>query len=222
MVPDCFLSSILCPSALLFSPLMFSFWQHWPWFSSIKFHFFRIQRLQVLFFWKCFSIGLHGFLPPFFEVHQCCSNSSIKSSTASLSSSSLKALEVSILFFPLQPKFPKFSHTHTHTHRRDNNIRALLLRINLTQFLCLQKKIVNSELSFFRSFLCFSIDNLYILFTQWHFVFFTNILNICQDYYFVTAFCEFPCLLCLFFQVKFIILLIFLYIIVLCWPVLNF
>ena len=36
-------------------------------------------------------------------------------------------------------------HTHTKTHtnkilRRDNNVRALLLRINLSQFLCLQIK----------------------------------------------------------------------------------
>jgi len=48
-------------------------------------------------------------MAPLFELHQCCSNNTIKSPTPSLSSSSLKALEVSILFFPLQPKFPNFS-----------------------------------------------------------------------------------------------------------------
>ena len=52
-----------------------------------------------------------------------------------------------------------------------------------------------------------NFGSLILLYTlrQCHFVFFTNILNISQDYYFVTALCELRCLIFLFYQVKFII-----------------
>ena len=93
MVPDYFLSSILCHSTLLFSPLVPCFWQHWPCFSSSKFHFFPIQKLcNCCSSGNALPLGLHGLLPPLFELHQCCSNHTMKPSTPSLSSSSLKTL----------------------------------------------------------------------------------------------------------------------------------
>ena len=101
-------------------------------------------------------------MAPLFELHQCCSNNTIKSPTPSLSSSSLKALEVSILFFPLQPKFPKFSQKKKKKEKwkREEIITSGLCFLELTwvSFCACKSKIVNSELNSFRSFLCFSFD----------------------------------------------------------------
>ena len=64
------LSSILCHSTLLFSSLVHCFWQHWPCFSSSKFHFFPIQRLgNCCFSGNALPLDLHGLLLLLFEVH---------------------------------------------------------------------------------------------------------------------------------------------------------
>jgi len=63
--------SVLCRSTPLFSPLVHC-WQHWPCFSSSKFHFFPIQRLCNCCSGNALPLGLHGLLPPLFDLHQCC------------------------------------------------------------------------------------------------------------------------------------------------------
>lgn len=79
MVPDCsslpfsVFYSTLFPTNVLFLTTLALVFPH------IKFHFFPIPRLQVLFFWKCSSRRPAWLLPPLFELHQCCSNNTIKS-----------------------------------------------------------------------------------------------------------------------------------------------
>lgn len=111
-------------------------------------------------------------------------------------------------FLPLSNlvKFPSFSQK---AGKRESS-RALHLPYELAWVnfcACNQKKIniVNWVLS--GAFSVFLLIPLYFL-KQCHFVLFTNILNICQDYYFVIALVNsLVYFACLFFQMKFIILL---------------
>ena len=61
--------------------------------SLSKFHFFPIQRLSKFSSsGNALPLGHHGLLHPLFELHQCCSNHTMKSSRPSFSFSSLKTL----------------------------------------------------------------------------------------------------------------------------------
>ena len=112
------------------------------------------KTLQLLFFWKCSSprpawlaTSLVWASPVLFKSHNEILNPLYF----------LLLLKGTLSLYPLLPspaEISYFSHTHTHKHthkkhthtqtqkilRRDNNVRALLLRINLSQFLCRQIK----------------------------------------------------------------------------------
>ena len=149
-----FYSTIFPTGALFLTTLALLFLKQIPFLPDPK-------TLQLLFFWKCSSprpawlaTSLVWASPVLFKSH----NEILKPLYF------LLLLKGTLSLYPLLPspaEISYFSHTHTHTHthteahteahthtkthtkkilRRDNNVRALLLRINLSQFLCLQIK----------------------------------------------------------------------------------